>query len=97
PLLPSFPTRRSSDLITAMLLAYDPARRLARLQVGLEKALVNARMIYEVLDIEPRQRDVPHAMELKAGPGEIRFEDIYFTYNETRSEEHTSELQSREN
>ncbi len=69
--------------ITAMLLAYDPARRLARLQVGLEKALVNARMIYEVLDIEPRQRDVADAVELKAGPGEIRFEDIYFSYNET--------------
>jgi ATP-binding cassette subfamily B protein len=69
--------------ITAMLLAYDPARRLARLQVGLEKALVNARMIYEVLDIEPRQRDLPNAVELKAGPGEIRFEDIYFSYNET--------------
>src|SRR5690606_5836023 len=32
--------------ITALLLAYDPARRLARVQVGLERALVNARMIY---------------------------------------------------
>ncbi len=40
-------------------------------------------MIYEVLDIEPRQRDVADAVELKAGPGEIRFEDIYFSYNET--------------
>ncbi|WP_059244711.1 ABC transporter ATP-binding protein [Brucella vulpis] len=69
--------------ITAMLLAYDPARRLARLQVGLEKALVNARMIYEVLDIEPRQRDLQGATELKAGPGEIRFDDIYFSYNQT--------------
>ncbi len=45
--------------ITALLLAYDPARRLARLQVQLEKALVNARMIYEILDEPPRQADAP--------------------------------------
>ncbi len=67
--------------ITALLLAYDPAR-LARLQVGLEKALVNARMIYEVLDIEPQQRDLPDAVELKPGPGEIRFDNLYFSYSE---------------
>ena len=39
--------------ITALLLAYDPARRLARTQVNIERSLVNARMIYELLDIEP--------------------------------------------
>lgn len=40
-------------------------------------------MIYEVLDIEPRQRDLQGATELKAGPGEIRFDNIYFSYNQT--------------
>jgi ATP-binding cassette subfamily B protein len=68
--------------ITAMLLAYDPARRLARLQVGLEKALVNARMIYEVLDIKPHQRDAADAVALNPGPGEIQFENLYFSYSE---------------
>ena len=46
------------SFISALLLAYDPARRLARVQVNLERALVNARMIYEILDLKPRQRDV---------------------------------------
>ncbi len=68
--------------ITALLLAYDPARRLARLQVGLERALVNARMIYELLDIPPRQRDATDAVPLVPGPGEIRFEDVRFSYGE---------------
>ena len=68
--------------ITALMLAYDPARRLARLQVGLERALVNARMIYEVLDIEPKQRDLPNAAALVPGPGEIRFDDVHFNYND---------------
>ncbi len=68
--------------ITALLLAYDPARRLARLQVGLERALVNARMIYEVLDIEPNQGDAPDAKPLTAGPGEIDFKDVRFSYSD---------------
>ena len=49
------------SFITALLLAYDPARRLARLQVGLERSLVNARMIYEILDLKPQQGDAPDA------------------------------------
>lgn len=68
------------SFITALLLAYDPARRLARMQVGMERALVNARMIYELLDLEPKQRDVPGAVELKVSTGEVRFKDLTFGY-----------------
>jgi len=67
--------------ITALLLAYDPARRLARTQVGLERALVNARMIYELLDLEPRQRDVPGAVTAQIKQGEVRFKDVSFGYS----------------
>ncbi|WP_182084474.1 ABC transporter ATP-binding protein [Aureimonas sp. ME7] len=66
--------------ITALLLAYDPARRLARLQVQLEKALVNARMIYEILDEAPRQADTANARPLRIESGEIRFENVVFGY-----------------
>ncbi|GAA0598843.1 ABC transporter ATP-binding protein [Paenochrobactrum glaciei] len=69
--------------ITALLLAYDPARRLARLQVGLERALVNARMIYEILDIEPHQADAPDAHTLEVTKGDIRFDDVHFSYGDT--------------
>ena len=70
------------SFITALLLAYDPARRLARVQVGLEKALVNARMIYEILDIEPKQGDKPGAKRLQVTGGAVRFEDVHFSYAE---------------
>lgn len=66
--------------ITALLLAYDPARRLAKVQVSLERSLVNARMIYEILDFAPRQRDIPGALPLKVERGEVRFEDVAFRY-----------------
>ena len=66
--------------ITALLLAYDPARRLARLQVALERAVVNARMIYEILDETPSQGDRPGAGELRIGAGQIEFRDVSFSY-----------------
>jgi ATP-binding cassette subfamily B protein len=68
------------SFISALLLAYDPARRLAKVQVGLERSLVNARMIYEILDLQPRQGDVPGAPPLEVKRGEIRFEDVRFGY-----------------
>ena len=68
------------SFITALMLAYDPARRLARLQVQLERAMVNARMIYELLDMEPRQRDIDGAGELVVTEGRIAFDKVDFSY-----------------
>ena len=70
------------SFISALLLAYDPARRLARVQVGLEKSLVNARMIYEILDMPPRQSDVADAKPIVVSKGEVRFDDVRFGYAE---------------
>lgn len=66
--------------IAALLMAYDPARRLARLQVQMERAVVNARMIYEILDIEPHQRDKPDAKPLTITQATIEFRDVSFSY-----------------
>ncbi|MEX6505949.1 ABC transporter ATP-binding protein [Jiella sp. M17.18] len=68
--------------ITALLLAYDPARRLARLQIQLERALVNASMIYEILDLKPRQADPADAKALAIEKGEIVFDKVDFSYYE---------------
>jgi ATP-binding cassette subfamily B protein len=68
------------SFVTALLLAYDPARRLARLQVQMERAVVNARMIYELLDMEPRQRDLPDARPLTVTQARIEFRNVSFGY-----------------
>ncbi|MGO7424655.1 ABC transporter ATP-binding protein, partial [Rhizobium ruizarguesonis] len=68
------------SFVTALLLAYDPARRLARLQVQMERAVVNARMIYELLDMEPRQRDLPDARPLTVTQARIEFRNVSFAY-----------------
>ncbi|WP_047032788.1 ABC transporter ATP-binding protein [Hoeflea sp. IMCC20628] len=68
------------SFITALLLAYDPARRLARLQISLERAVVNARMIYEILDQEPTQGDRPEATDIAVPRGKIEFRNVGFGY-----------------
>ncbi|RDJ16210.1 ABC transporter ATP-binding protein [Rhizobium grahamii] len=70
------------SFVTALLLAYDPARRLARLQVQMERAVVNARMIYEFLDTVPHQRDVPGAKALVVTDAKIEFHNVSFAYGE---------------
>jgi ATP-binding cassette subfamily B protein len=72
------------SFVTALLLAYDPARRLARLQVQMERAIVNARMIYELLDMEPRQRDLPDAKPLVVTEAKIEFRNVSFAYGNER-------------
>jgi len=68
--------------ITALLLAYDPARKLARLQINLERAVVNARMIYEILDTVPDQSDVRDAVPLQIAGGRIDFKAVSFGYGD---------------
>ena len=68
--------------LTALLLAADPARRLGQLKVNLEKAMVNARMIYEILDMPERQRDKPGAEPLRVTEAAIAFEDVDFSYGD---------------
>ncbi|WEX87165.1 ABC transporter ATP-binding protein/permease [Sinorhizobium garamanticum] len=66
--------------VTALLMAYDPARRLARLQLSLERAAVNARMLYEILDTVPHQRDLPGAAELTFSEATVEFRGVRFSY-----------------
>ena len=56
------------------------ARRLASFRVQFEKSLVNARMLYELLDTPPRQADVPNAKKPKINKGEIQFDHVNFSY-----------------
>ncbi|MBA4206291.1 ABC transporter ATP-binding protein [Pannonibacter phragmitetus] len=70
------------SFITALLLAYEPVKRLARLHVNLSSNLVGVRLMFEMLDRPPAFEDAPDAVELKTGKGEVRFEGVHFTYGD---------------
>jgi subfamily B ATP-binding cassette protein MsbA len=68
------------SFITALLLAYQPLKVLAALNVGLQEGLAAAQRIFTVLDLEPAIRDRPGAVTLAASRGEIRFAGVSFDY-----------------
>ena len=70
------------SFITAMLLAYDPARRLARVRVSLETGMIGVRMMYEITDRPLTLAEFPGAKPLEPGPGSIKFEDVTFCYRD---------------
>ncbi|MEM5584237.1 MULTISPECIES: ABC transporter ATP-binding protein [unclassified Roseibium] len=68
--------------ITALLLAYDPARRLARLNVNLNKAIVGVRLMYELIDEKPDLEKVEDAPDLAISDGRVTLEDVQFSYGD---------------
>ncbi len=67
--------------LTAMLLAYDPAKRLAKVSVQLRSKLVGAGLLYEVLDTEPTLRENEEAGILTIGDGSIHLDNVSFAYS----------------
>ncbi|SOC83145.1 ATP-binding cassette, subfamily B [Ensifer adhaerens] len=70
------------SFIAALLLAYEPAKRLARMRVSLESGMLGVRMMYELLDRPINLKEKPDAIALPAGKGEVRFNDVSFGYDE---------------
>ncbi len=68
--------------ITALLLAYEPAKRLARMRVSLESGLVGVRMMFELADRPLTLAERPGAVPLTEGPGLIKLKDVNFSYKD---------------
>lgn len=70
------------SFLTAMLLAYEPAKRLARLQISLESGLAGVRMMFALTDRPYALSDSSKAEPLKISGGKIKFVDVTFGYSE---------------
>jgi len=68
------------SFLTALVMAGDPARRLAQLQVALKRHMAGVEFIYQLLDAEIALPETPDARPLPDGPGRIAFEDVAFAY-----------------
>ncbi len=68
------------SFITALLLAYEPMKRLANLNASLQEGLAGAQRLFDVLDVAPRIQERPGARPLAVGTGGIRLDDVQFAY-----------------
>lgn len=66
--------------ITALLLAYEPAKRLARLNLDLAANLTLSRFLFDILDSAPVEAEPVPMPALKVTRGEIEFRNVSFEY-----------------
>ena len=74
------------SFLAAMMLAYQPVRSLATLNMSLNQGLAAARRILPLIDIENKIKELENAKELKISKGEIKFEKVKFKYNKNEGE-----------
>ena len=68
------------SFVTALLLTYEPMKRLANLNASLQEGLAAAQRIFTLLDQQPQVVDRPGAKPLTVKAGAIRFEGVRFAY-----------------
>ena len=69
------------SFITALLLAYEPMKRLANLNAALQQGLAGADRLFQMLDLEPAIQEAPDAHDLpKPVKGEVTFSGVNFAY-----------------
>jgi ATP-binding cassette subfamily B protein len=66
--------------LAAFLLAYEPAKRLARLNIDLNNNLVGVRVLYEVIDSPPGESNDTDRPPLKLSTARLEFADVRFAY-----------------
>jgi ATP-binding cassette subfamily B protein len=68
------------SFMSAFLLATDPAKRLARLNIDLNSQLVGARMLLEIIDSPASELPDDDKPSLKLSDARIEFRDVSFAY-----------------
>jgi ATP-binding cassette subfamily B protein len=67
------------SFITAFLLAYEPAKRIARLNIDLHNALTGVQVLFDVLDI-PDREPAEAKPDVAVMRGSIEFDRVSFAY-----------------
>ncbi len=68
------------SFLAAFLLAYEPAKRLARLNIELNNNLVGVRVLYEVIDTAPGEPSDNDCPPIKVTVGRLEFAGVNFAY-----------------
>ena len=68
------------SFITALLMAYEPAKRLANLNANLQMGLAGAERMFALLDTEPSIVEREGAKDVSVSKGAVRLNSVTFQY-----------------
>nr|WP_169569447.1 ABC transporter ATP-binding protein [Sneathiella limimaris] len=68
--------------ITAVMLAYQPIKSIAKIAPQIQNSLAAAQRIFDLLDLVDHVVDKPSATELELHKGEVEFKSVAFSYSE---------------
>ncbi len=68
------------SFLTALLMAYEPMKRLATLNASMQQGLACTERLYKLLDQKPRIQNKIDAIELPRVTGEIALNNVTFSY-----------------
>ena len=68
------------SFLAAFLLAYEPAKRLARLNLDLNTALVGVRVLFEIVDAPPTEPSEKNKPPLRLANARVEFDRVRFAY-----------------
>jgi len=69
------------SFVTALLMAYEPAKRMSRMRVSIEANLVGVRMMFDLLDRPESVTEPQNPVDLGRGPGAVAFRNVGFAYS----------------
>jgi len=72
------------SFLTAMMLAYQPIRSLATINMLFYQGAAGAERVFEIIDSEPSIKEIDSAPNLNISKGNIMFKDVSFAYPETK-------------
>jgi ATP-binding cassette subfamily B protein len=68
------------SFVTAFLLAYEPAKRLARLNIDLNSQIIGAHTLLEIVDSPASEPNDDHKPALKLTDARVELQDVTFRY-----------------
>jgi subfamily B ATP-binding cassette protein MsbA len=68
------------SFLAAFMLAYEPAKRLARLNIDLNSGLVGVRILFDVIDHPPTEQPDDEKPALKLSAARVEFTNVQFAY-----------------
>ena len=71
------------SFLTAMMLAYQPIRSLATINMLFNQGAVGADRVFTILDTEPSIKEIRSASNLNIKKGNVKFENVNFSYPNT--------------